>query len=107
MTDANAFGGPAGPPPAGDDTGNGESQRDQPPPASGWEIPQPEPEPDPFAAFGRALLAAIPPELIRAMAKALKELLAAFRTLLEWLIDRLSRPRGGDEPPTVRDIPIS
>ena len=103
MSDTDAFGGPAGPPPAGD----GEPPRDQPPPASGWEVPQPEAEPNLFAALGRTLLAAIPTELIRAIAKAVKDLLAALRALLEWLIDRVSRPRGDGEPPTVHDIPIS
>jgi hypothetical protein len=120
MSEQHAEGGPAGPPPAGDGEHSREQPppaggreqppptggREQPPPANGWEAPQSDPEPDPFAALGRALLAAIPPELLAAVARAVKQLLAALRRLLEWLIARLRGPRPDSEPPTVRDIPI-
>jgi hypothetical protein len=47
---------------------------------------------------------AIPPELARQLADALRELLLAIRAILDYSIERLERPpRSG---PEVEDIPI-
>ena len=48
---------------------------------------------------------AIPPELARQLADALRELLIALRAILDYSIERLERP--GPSEPQVEDIPIS
>jgi hypothetical protein len=47
----------------------------------------------------------LPPELARQLADALRELLIAIRAVLDYTIERLDRPSGGDER-DVEDIPI-
>ncbi len=47
---------------------------------------------------------AIPPELARQLADALRELLIALRAILDWSIARLDVD--GPEEPRVEDIPI-
>jgi hypothetical protein len=47
----------------------------------------------------------LPPELARHLADALRELLIAIRAVLDYTIERLDRPSGGDER-DVEDIPI-
>jgi len=47
---------------------------------------------------------ALPPELARQLADALRDLLLALRAILDYSIDRLERPPR--EEPSVEDIPI-
>jgi hypothetical protein len=47
---------------------------------------------------------AIPPELARQLADALRELLIALRAIIDWSIARLDA--GGADEPRVEDIPI-
>ena len=47
---------------------------------------------------------AIPPELARQLADALRELLIALRAIIDWSIARLEHD--GPEEPRVEDIPI-
>ncbi len=47
---------------------------------------------------------AIPPELARQLADALRELLVALRAVIDWSIARLET--GGPDEPRVEDIPI-
>jgi hypothetical protein len=78
-------------------------------PPSGWESPGG----DAAAPDLRALMLlidavreAVPAELTRQLAAALRELLVALRALLDWYIERLGDPddrRGG---PEVEDIPL-
>lgn len=82
-----------------------------PPPPRGWEVPGAErasgsPFPDLTALAGLLDVArgAVPPELARPLADALRELLLALRAVIDFYLERLDRP----EPPPVRveDIPI-
>jgi hypothetical protein len=47
---------------------------------------------------------AIPPELARQLADALRELLVALRAIIDWSIARLEQD--GPDEPRVEDIPI-
>ena len=47
----------------------------------------------------------LPPELLRQVADALRELLIALRAVLDYSIDKLDRP--APEARDVEDIPIS
>ena len=61
-----------------------------------------------FAALFALLDAAkgtLPPELLRQVADALRELLIALRAVLDYSIDKLDRP--APEGRDVEDIPIS
>jgi hypothetical protein len=82
-----------------------------PPPPRGWEVPGAErasgsPFGDLAALAGLLDVArgAVPPELARPLADALRELLLALRAVIDFYLERLDRP----EPPPVRveDIPI-
>jgi len=53
----------------------------------------------------------VPPELAHQFAGALRDLLAAVRSLIDWYLERLDRPGGEDGgrdpgPREVEDIPI-
>jgi hypothetical protein len=92
----------------------GEAERSAgatPPPPRGWEVPGADraggsPFPDLSALAGLLDVArgAVPPELARPLADALRELLLALRAVIDFYLERLDRP----EPPPVRveDIPI-
>jgi hypothetical protein len=77
-------------------------------PPRGWEVPGGRPEsawPDlsQLTALVEGLRGAVPPELARQLADALRELLLALRAVLDWYIARLEPP----EPPNdVQDIPV-
>jgi hypothetical protein len=79
-------------------------------PPRGFDAPRadggPPPFPDLSALTGLLELArgAMPPELQRQLAQALRELLIALRAVLDWYIARLEPP----EPPSsdVQDIPV-
>ncbi len=75
-------------------------------PENGWSSGRGQPFPDLGALF--ALLdsarGAIPPELARQLADALRELLIAIRSVLDYSIERLERPPRSE--PEVEDIQI-
>ena len=87
------------------------ARRSAEPPPRGWDVPAGQrpsgsPFPDLTALTGLldAARGAIPPELARQLAQALRELLIAIRALLDYSIERLEpaqRP-----PAEVEDIPI-
>jgi hypothetical protein len=56
-------------------------------------------------ALVEGLRGTLPPELARQLANALRELLIAIRAVLDYTIERLDRPSGGEER-DVEDIPI-
>ena len=78
-------------------------------PPNGWASPGSGPPATPdFAALFALVDAAkdtLPPELLRQVADALRELLIALRAVLDYSIDRLDRPT--PEARDVEDIPIS
>jgi hypothetical protein len=53
-----------------------------------------------------ALRDAVPPELSRQLAEALRQLLLALRALLDWYIERLGEPGHGRDRVEVEDIPL-
>jgi hypothetical protein len=77
-------------------------------PPRGWATPGDRP-PSPLdlaqlTALVEALRGLVPPELLRQLADALRELLIALRAVLDWYIARLEPDdRGADE---VQDIPV-
>jgi hypothetical protein len=77
-------------------------------PPHGWDAPRPASSTFPDLSGLLALVdnarGALPPELSRQLADALRELLLALRAVLDYSIDRLERPRR--EEPQVEDIPI-
>lgn len=81
-------------------------------PSQGYQATEQAPEPG-RAADDLALLLslldrardAVPPELRRRLAEALRELLIALRAVIDWCVERLERRRR--EPLVVHDIPIS
>jgi hypothetical protein len=78
-------------------------------PPNGWAAPgNGAPATPDFAALFALLDAAkgtLPPELLRQVADALRELLIALRAVLDYSIDKLDRP--APEARDVEDIPIS
>jgi hypothetical protein len=56
-----------------------------------------------LTALVDSLRGAVPPELTRRLADALRELLLAVRAILDWYIARLEPPEGDRE---VEDIPV-
>jgi hypothetical protein len=77
-------------------------------PRSGWEAPREErgPSPELQALVGLLEVArsAVPPEITRQLAEALRNLLLAVRALIDFYLDLLDTR--GSEPPAVEDIPI-
>jgi hypothetical protein len=79
-------------------------------PPRGWSVPGDERSSGPFpdlaqlTALIESLRGIVPPELMRQLADALRELLIALRAVLDWYIARLEPP----EPPDseVQDIPV-
>lgn len=85
--------------------------RPKPPPA-GWQAPGQDgsresagSELDGLISAVRSLRDLVPPEVMQRLAEALKEVLLAIRSLIDYYIERLERPR--EEPPEIKDIPIS
>jgi hypothetical protein len=79
------------------------------PPPRGYHVPgsgERPPFPDLAALTGMldAARGALPPELARQLAQALRELLIAIRAVLDYSIDRLGQDE--EPPPRVEDIPI-
>jgi hypothetical protein len=88
----------------------GEGAEPSPPPR-GWDVPGEErPAASPFgdlaALTGLLELArgAVPPELARQLAQALRELLIALRAILDYSIERLEPAQRA--PVQVEDIPV-
>jgi hypothetical protein len=77
-------------------------------PPRGWAAPEPERAAFPDLAALNALLqsarGAIPPELTRQLADALRDLLLALRAVIDFYIQLLERRP--PEEPKVEDIPI-
>jgi predicted xylose isomerase-like sugar epimerase len=85
--------------------------RAKPPPA-GWQSPGQDgsreavgSELDALISAVRSLRDLVPPEVMQRLAEALKEVLVAIRSLIDYYVERLDRPR--KEPPEIKDIPIS
>ena len=82
------------------------------PPPAGWQASGQNGAQDTVGGELDALLGAVrslrdlvPPEVMQRLAEALKEVLLAIRSLIDYYIERLERPR--EEPREVKDIPIS
>ena len=79
-------------------------------PPRGWQPPgaaaAPFPDLSSLAALLHAARGALPPELARQLADALRELLVALRAILDYSIARLERAGAPDPPPEVEDIPV-
>ncbi|MGH2949506.1 MAG: hypothetical protein ACRDPC_25165 [Solirubrobacteraceae bacterium] len=76
-------------------------------PPSGFQAPGGERSPSPFpdlVALVDSLRGAVPPELARQLADALRELLLALRAVLDWYIARLEP--SDPAPADVQDIPV-
>jgi hypothetical protein len=79
-------------------------------PPRGWSVPGADrgapsfPDLSQLAALLESMRGVVPPELVRAVTDALRELLIAVRAVLDWYIARLEP----DEPPEreVQDIPV-
>ena len=71
---------------------------------AGGSAPPPPPRLGDLGALLDAARGALPPELARQLADALRELLIALRTILDYSIARLERPP--PDEPEVEDIPI-
>jgi hypothetical protein len=75
------------------------------PPPRGWRVPGGEgggpsfPDLSQLAALLESMRGVVPPELARAVAEALRELLIAVRAVLDWYIARLE-----PEEPSARDV---
>jgi hypothetical protein len=72
--------------------------------AAGGEQQAPPPRPGDLAMLLEAARGALPPELSRQLADALRELLIALRAIIDYSIARLERPP--PDEPEVEDIPI-
>jgi hypothetical protein len=79
-------------------------------PPRGWETPRADPAPAPelqaLLTLLDALRHAVPPELTRQLADALRDLLLAVRAVIDWYLERLGEPRPGREQVQVEDIPL-
>ena len=74
-------------------------------PTNGWgNGPPPPPDFNALLALLDAARGVIPPELLRQLADALRELLVAIRAVLDYSIERLDHTP--HTPPPVEDIPI-
>jgi hypothetical protein len=82
----------------------------EPVPPRGWATPgsgaSPAPDLQALAALLGAVRDAVPPELSRQLAEALRQLLLALRALLDWYIERLGEPAPRREGVEVEDIPL-
>jgi hypothetical protein len=79
-------------------------------PKRGWAAPGDEAPAVPDLQALTTLLAmvrdAVPPELSRQLAEALRQLLLALRALLDWYIEKLGEPAPGSARVEVEDIPL-
>jgi hypothetical protein len=79
-------------------------------PPRGWAAPGAErpgvPDLQALLALLDAVRGAIPPELSRQLAEAVRELLLALRALIDWYLERLGEPGAGRSAVEVEDIPL-
>ena len=82
-------------------------------PPRGWEPrrshPLPLPDLNALAALLDAVRSAVPPDLSRQLAEALRDLLVALRALIDWYLQRLGEPGARETVPpdqAVEDIPL-
>jgi hypothetical protein len=78
-------------------------------PPSGWEGGRGDastPDLRALLTLLEALRDAVPAELSRQLAAALRELLLAVRALIDWYIERLGEPSGRRTDVEVEDIPL-
>jgi hypothetical protein len=78
-------------------------------PESGWDGPRGDastPDLRALLTLLDALREAVPAELSRQLAAALRELLLALRALIDWYLERLGEPPGGRADVEVEDIPL-
>ncbi len=89
------------------------SSRAGKPPPAGWQAPtadeapsssRPASELELLIVAIQGLRELVPPEVVERLAAALRELLRALRTLIDYYLERLDRPH--TDTPEVRDIPI-
>lgn len=88
-----------------------EAAGDDPPgvPPRGWDAARGDAAtPDLQALLGLldAVREAVPAELSRQLAAALRELLLALRALIDWYLERLGEPARGRSEVKVEDIPL-
>jgi hypothetical protein len=83
--------GAQGVPPRGWDSGRGDSST---------------PDLQALLALLDAVREAVPAELSRQLAAALRELLLALRALIDWYLERLGEPAAGRAEVEVEDIPL-
>jgi hypothetical protein len=79
-------------------------------PPRGWDTPRadgpPAPDLQAVLALLDALRHAVPAELSRQLAEALRDLLLAVRAVIDWYLERLGEPRPGRAQVEVEDIPL-
>jgi len=79
-------------------------------PPHGWEAPGARrsalPDLHALVALLDALRAAVPPDLSRQLLEALRELLLALCSLIDWYLERLGEPGPGAGGSQVEDIPL-
>jgi len=78
-------------------------------PPRGWATPGAAPGAPDLAALVAlidAVRRAVPPELSRQLAEALRDLLLAIRALLDWYLERLGEPGPDRTRVEVEDIPL-
>ena len=80
---------------------NGTASRTSPPPAAGAV-----PDLQTLVALLDALRRAVPPELSRQLAEAVRDLLLAVRAVIDWYLEKLGDRRPGSASPEVEDIPL-
>jgi hypothetical protein len=78
-------------------------------PPRGWKVPGAErpasfPDLSQITALVESMRGIVPPELLRQLADALRELLIAIRAVLDWYIARLEP--GEPDSTEVQDIPV-
>jgi hypothetical protein len=93
-----------------EEAAGGEPERERVPPR-GWQTPgagaaPSAPDLQAILALIEAVRDAVPPELSRQLAEALRDLLVALRALLDWYIERLGEPAPGRGRVEVEDIPL-
>jgi regulator of protease activity HflC (stomatin/prohibitin superfamily) len=78
-------------------------------PPSGWDAASGDasmPDLRALLALLEALRESVPAELSRQLAAALRELLLAFRALIDWYLERLGEPSAARDSVEVEDIPL-
>jgi hypothetical protein len=86
------------------------ARADETVPPRGWSAaaagPGPSSELQALLTLLEAVREAVPAELSRQLATALRDLLVALRTLIDWYLERLGEPGAGGAEVRVEDIPL-